>query len=126
MGNINIKQERKRPIILTIFSIFVLGSTLWWFGKLILNPETINNANNTIYSVTKLGAFVSSIGMLLLRKWGVYLYIATYLATCILFFVLDQPLKLPENQQTMVGGVVIAIITVLLFMLFKKNWNKLK
>jgi hypothetical protein len=126
MGNVNIQQERKRPILLTIFSLLILVSTIWWFGKLILHPEIINNSNNIIYSVTKFGAFISSIGMLLLRKWGVYLYAATYVVTCILFFILDQPLKLPENQQTMIGGIVIAIVTILLFIMFKKNWNKLK
>lgn len=126
MENIKIKQERTRPIILTIFSVFVFGSSLWWFVNLFIHPETITNANNAIYSVTKLGVFVSSIGMLLLRKWGVYLYAGTYIITCILFFVLDQPQKLPENQQNIIAGIVIAVVTILLLFMFKKNWHKLQ
>jgi hypothetical protein len=125
MVNIKINHGR-RPIILTIFSIFVLGSSIWWFVNLFLHPETITNSNNSIYSITKLGVLVSSIGMLLLRKWGVYLYAVTYIVTCILFFVLDQPHKLPENQQNTIAGIVIVVVTILVVFMFRKYWCKLK
>lgn len=106
--------------------MFVLCSTIWWFGNLAFHPETLNIGNNYIYSFTKFGALVSSIGVLLLRKWGVYLYAVTFIFTCILFFVLGQPQKLPELQQNIVGAVVIIVVSIVLTVLFKKSWNKFK
>ena len=88
------------------------------------HPETLNIGNDFIYSFTKIGALVSSIGVLLLRKLGVYLYAATFIITCILFFVLGQPQKLPELQQNVVGVVVIIVVSIVLTVLSKKSWNK--
>ena len=121
-----IQNKKKRPVILSIYFLFVLCSTIWWFGNLAFHPETLNIGNNFIYTFTKLGALVSSIGVLLLRKWGVYLYAVTFIITCILLSVIDQPQKLPELQQNIVGAVVIIIVSIVLTYLFKKNWNKFK
>ncbi len=78
-----------------------------------LNPDFFNNQNNFIYSFTKLGALISSLGMLTLRKWGVILYSFVYAITCILFFVLDHPYETIDNQTNLVGGVIIVIVTPL-------------
>jgi hypothetical protein len=113
-------KKSKTPIIILCFSIFIIGTSSWWFIQLFFNPDMLSNQINIFFTVTKLSVIVAGVGLIKMKKWGVYLYIIVYFISVISYFALPSNQGNAVRLSPMLLFVALIVVTSLLSIMFLK------
>lgn len=118
-----IVQKIRIPKLIILFSIFLIGSSTWWFIQIFINPKWFSNPSNIFYSFTKLGILVAGINLLKRKKWAIYLYGVIYIITAISFFAGPAFKNMAVPYANILDPAIFVVLTGLVSFMFFKYWE---
>ncbi len=107
-----------------LFAISLIGVGAWWFIQMLLAPELFPVRKNIFFSFTKLGTIVAGIGLLKMKKWGIYIYAIMFLVTTVSIFSSSPTQTIYGQIPLMILVVSLVIAISLLALMFIKYWKK--